>query len=115
MSLVTVLDSAPALAGAIVALDAKGDPTTLTAAVPVWSSSDDKVAAVAAAIDGMTAVVTPGNPGTATITVMATNADGSIATGSADLAVLPGAATSITVTLTPNAAPAPAPAPPQAP
>jgi uncharacterized protein YjdB len=51
-------------------VDAKNQPAKVDGA-PVWSSSDDTVATVAASSDGMSAVVTPVNVGQAQIKVEA--------------------------------------------
>lgn len=51
-------------------VDAKGKPAKVDGA-PVWESSDSAVLTVAAASDGMSAVVTPGDPGTAQLKITA--------------------------------------------
>ena len=54
---------------------------------PVWSSSDDAIAGVAAAPDGLTAIITAVAPGGATIHCSATNPDGTSAIGSGNVTV----------------------------
>ena len=75
--------------------DAQGTPQ-VPLAPPAWSSSDPTVADVAAAPDGLTAIVTAVAAGSAIITCTATNADGVLASGSGDVSVtVPAANTDI--------------------
>lgn len=93
-------------AGAAVAyVDAKGNPATVDGA-PVWTSSDETILTVAAAADGMSAVVTPVGPlGTAQIKI---DADADMGAGVtdiitlADVEVVAGQAVAGNVTLTLN-------------
>lgn len=55
---------------AVAYVDTKNQPAKVDGA-PMWSSSDDNVLTVAAASDGMSAVVTPVNVGTAQVKVEA--------------------------------------------
>lgn len=48
-------------AAAVAYVDAKGNPAVVDG-VPVWSSSDESIVTVAAAADGLSAVVTPVGP-----------------------------------------------------
>jgi hypothetical protein len=66
MSDISVLDTAGTLNGTVAFLDAEGNPTTADD-VPVWSSSDETIASVAAAADGLSAVVTVLGPVGATV------------------------------------------------
>jgi hypothetical protein len=73
--------------------------------VPVWSSSDPTVFDVAAAADGLSATVTPSNPGTAQLKV---EADADLGAGVVplvtlvDIEVVAGQAVAGNVTLTVN-------------
>lgn len=92
---------------AVAYVDAKGKPAKVDGA-PVWSSSDPAVFDVAAAADGMSAVVTPGDPGTAQLKV---EADADLGAGIVpvvtlvDIDVVAGQAVAGNVTLTLGAAP----------
>jgi len=66
---------------------AAGNPATVVG-VPVWTISDDTVATLAVAPDGMSAVVSSGLPGTATITVTAQTASGGSVVGTFDVSVV---------------------------
>lgn len=57
-------------AAAVTFLDAKGKPAKVDGA-PVWASDNEAVATVVASDDGMTAIVTPVDLGTAQISVTA--------------------------------------------
>lgn len=58
-------------------LDAEGNIATVDE-VPSWASDNEDTATVTADDDGMTAHVTPGNPGAAVISVTVAGADGDI-------------------------------------
>lgn len=102
-----VLDTSGPLDGTVSFLDAVGNPTTADD-VPVWSSSDETIATVAAAADGMSAVVTPtGALGATVIGVDSTrSSDQADVHAQATLTVVASEETSGSVTL---AAQAPAP------
>jgi hypothetical protein len=85
----TVPDNATDLSATVTFLDAEGSPTTADS-TPVWSSSDEAVATLTAAEDGMSATVAVGSPGVALISVTTTNDDGSTATAEGTLTVQPG-------------------------
>ncbi len=68
MSDLQILDTSGPLDAAVTFIDAVGNPTTADD-VPAWSSSDESVATIAAAADGLSAVVTP--TGTLGATVIA--------------------------------------------
>lgn len=65
----TLPDDATANA-AVAYVDAKGKPAKVDGA-PVWSSSDEAILTVVAAADGMSAVVTPVDLGTAQVKIVA--------------------------------------------
>jgi hypothetical protein len=76
MADVTVKDDAGTLSASVTFLDDEGNPTTADD-VPVWASSDETIATVSAAADGLSAVVTVvGALGAAVISVDSTNAAG---------------------------------------
>lgn len=81
-------------------VDAKGAPASLDGA-PVWASSDETIATVAAATDGLSAVLTSIRPGTCTVTA---TGDADLTSGvtpingTLDVTVVAGAAIQITLT-----------------
>jgi hypothetical protein len=80
--------------------DKKGNPALVEGA-PVWASSDENVAKVTAAADGMSAVIVAGNIGTAQISVTADADLGAGVTSLAsvlDLTVMAGAAVAANIT-----------------
>lgn len=99
-----VQDTSGPLNGSVAFTDAAGNPTTADD-VPVWASSDESVATVAAADDGMSAVVTPtGTLGATVISVDSTrSSDQADVHAQATLTVVASEETSGEVTLTPSA------------
>ena len=91
MADITVPDTNAPLNAAVAFVDAKGAATTAQD-VPVWSSSDDTVAAVDASADatGLSAVVTIGNAGAAVISVSSTDLDGTVVAASGTVTVTAG-------------------------
>lgn len=77
---ITVLDSGGPLAATLSLTDAAGQPADLTQLVapPVWASDNPGTADVSVAADGMSATVTLGTAGAAIISVVATDADGTV-------------------------------------
>lgn len=71
---ITVSDEVGTLSATVTFLDAKG-ATTSPDGVPSWSSSDDTIASVVAAADGLSAVVTVGTVGAAAIEVVSQETD----------------------------------------
>ena len=71
---ITVSDEVGTLNATVSFLDAKG-AAAVPDGVPTWSSSDDAVASVEAASDGLSAVVTVGAPGAAAIEVVSEETD----------------------------------------
>lgn len=81
--------------------DANKNPA-LVDGVPVWTSSDDTVATVEAAADGLSATVTPLKSGTMTLTVTADvlmGPDVKPLSDSADFEVISGEAVSLNLTV----------------
>jgi hypothetical protein len=66
---------------------AAGNPAIVTG-IPVWAISDGAVATLAVAADGLSAVVSSGAPGVATITVTAQTASGGTVVGTFDVSVV---------------------------
>ena len=66
---------------------AAGNPAIVTG-IPVWTISDGAVATLAVAADGLSAVVSSGAPGVATITVTAQTASGGTVVGTFDVSVV---------------------------
>ena len=64
----------------------QGNPATVVG-VPVWSVDNSAVATIETAPDGLSAVVTSGDPGTAVITVTAQTQSGATVTGEFDVFV----------------------------
>jgi hypothetical protein len=95
-------DSDPPASATVEFKDAEGNATTPDD-VPVWASSDETVVKVTAADDGLSASVAAGVPGTGTVSVQSTDADGTVLNGSADVEVTPGEAASVDITITPGA------------
>jgi hypothetical protein len=89
MASITVPDNAAALAASVSFLDAEGQPTTADD-VPAWTSSDESVATLTVADDGLSASVEIGAPGVALIDVTTTNDDGSTAAAQGTITVTPG-------------------------
>src|SRR6478735_6390416 len=77
MGQITVKDSDAPLGATVTFLDAKG-ATTTPDSVPTWASSDETVATVQVSDDGLSAVVTIGNPGATVISVDTTDNDGTV-------------------------------------
>jgi hypothetical protein len=75
--------------------NAAGNPATVDG-VPVWASSDETVIVAAAAVDGMSAVITTVAPGTARVTV---TADADLGAG---VTTLTGVTEDLVVTLGPS-------------
>jgi hypothetical protein len=90
----------------VAATDAEGNPSGATIA---FSSSDDTIVAVTDNGDGTAlAVASPGAAGlgSATVSVTATDADGSTASGAFDIEVIPGDTVAVNITPgTPEAKP----------
>jgi|SRR4029077_8686103 hypothetical protein len=94
MSEITVSSDLAELSASVTYLDSKGSPT-VPADVPVWSSSDETVATVTAADDGMSATIVPLNPGgaggsAAVISVVAHDDDGEEVRSEGTVTVQPG-------------------------
>ena len=97
METISVIQDVSANFGAV---DAKGNPVPLPtfSAPPAWSSSDTTVLTVAAAADGMSAVVTAvGKIGAANITVTGTPTGQTAISGSAQVNVGTAAAASLVI------------------
>lgn len=107
MSDITVSDVETGLtAGPLTFADAEGNPTAPDD-IPVWSSSDESVATVTPAEDGLTASFVIGGPGASLITVKSMNTNGDELTVAGTITVLPGDAASIgDITFNVPAAPA---------
>lgn len=104
MSSITVRDNDPALSVAVRLLDSEGNPTDdFGGGTPSWSSSDDNVAPLEVSADGLSASITPGAPGVATISFSMTQTDGDVIVGSGDVTVVPGEAASAVLVFTPGA------------
>jgi uncharacterized protein YjdB len=86
---ITVPDDSQPLNATVTFLDSEGSPTTADTP-PVWASSDESVATVTAADDGMSASVAVGAPGAAIVSATTTNDDGSTATAEGTITVQPG-------------------------
>lgn len=71
---ITVSDEVGTLNATVSFMDAKGF-ATVPDGVPAWTSSDENVATVAAAADGLSAVVTIGLPGSSVIEVVSQETD----------------------------------------
>lgn len=110
MGEITVKDTAGPIEAAVTFLDAHGAATTPDT-VPVWTSSDETVATVAAADDGLSATITVGQPGVTIIeaaeqeTVEETGATSTVA-AQGTVTVQPADAVIGSVEFTPAAAPA---------
>ncbi len=104
MSDLQILDTSGPLDGTVAFLDAVGNPTAADD-IPVWSSSDESVATIAASDDGMSAVVTPtGSLGATVISVSSTrSSDQAVVSAAATLTVAASEETQGSVTLTPQA------------
>lgn len=100
-------------------VDAKGNPVTTTFPTPPsWSSSDTTILTVAAAADGLSAVVTAvGKLGTAAVSVSGTPTGAAAPiTGSADVQVTAATAASFSLTFgAPSTQTPPTPPPPPPP
>jgi hypothetical protein len=99
-----ISDEVRELTASVKFLDEHGHETTADD-VPQWSSSDEDVASVTAAEDGLSADVLIAGPGVALISVSSTNDDGSIAQAQGTLTVTPGDAVIGDVTFEEAAAP----------
>lgn len=118
METITVIQDVSANFGAA---DAKGNavPVPAFAAPPTWTSSDTTILTVAAAADGLSAVVTAvGKVGSADVTVSGTPTGATSAiSGTAQVAVVAAAASSLVIGFgtpaiqTPGTPPPPAPPP----
>jgi hypothetical protein len=86
---ITVPDNATDLTATVTFLDSEGSPTTADS-MPTWLSSDESVATVTAAEDGMSATFNIGSPGVALISVDTVNDDGTTARAEGTLTVQPG-------------------------
>lgn len=83
----------------ISAADKRGNPVPGALADVAWSTDTPAVLGLTPSADGQSCVITAAGPiGTATVTVNATNPDGSAATGTLAVTIVPGAASTITVT-----------------
>ncbi len=104
MTDLSVKDTDPDPSVSIVPLDIDGNPTTADD-VPQYTSSDETVATVAAAVDGLSAAVTKtGKVGATAIGVSSTrSSDGVVLQGSATLTVTPSEEATIQVDLAPGA------------
>lgn len=87
-SIIVPDDSAP-LVGSVAFMDAHGHPTTADD-VPAWTSSDESVAVLTVADDGLSASVEILAPGVTLIDVLTTNDDGSTAAAQGTITVQPG-------------------------
>lgn len=76
----------------VVAVDVKGHPTTKFSGLPVWTISDPLVGVVVPAIDGLTAVISAGDPGLAQV-----KAASGLIEGTLDIDVEPSDAVSLTI------------------
>lgn len=74
MGEITISDEVGTLNATVSFLDAKGAAATPDG-IPAWSSSDDTIASVVAAEDGLSAVVTVGTVGAAAIEVVSQETD----------------------------------------
>ena len=101
MGQITVKDSDAPLGATVTFLDAKG-ATTTPDSVPTWASSDETVATVQVSDDGLSAVVTIGNPGATVISVDTTDNDGTVVHSEGTVTVQPGEATIGSVEFTPG-------------
>lgn len=88
---ITVRDTDAPFGASVSFLDAKG-ATTQPDDVPQWSSDNEDAATVEASDDGMSATITPGNPGAAVIEVTSTDNDGTVVTSQGTVTVQPGEA-----------------------
>ena len=112
MGSITVKDTDPDFSATVSFVDAKGDATTPDPGmVPAWSVDNTDAVSVTAAADGMSATLTPGNPGAAVVTVTLQDADGTTVTSTGTVTVQSGEAVTGDVEFTAGSAPAPAPAP----
>ena len=89
MASVTVPDTSAPLSASVKFLDAEGFETTADD-VPAWTSSDETVATLTVADDGLSASVDIGGPGVSLIDVSTTNEDGSTADAQGTITVQPG-------------------------
>lgn len=89
MASITVPDNSADLAASVAFLDAEGFATTADD-IPAWTSSDESVATLTVAEDGLSAAVAIGAPGVTLIDVMTTNDDGSTAQAEGTITVQPG-------------------------
>jgi hypothetical protein len=62
----------------VVAVDAKGFPTTKFTGTPAWTISDPTVGVVVPAVDGLTAVLSAGDPGLAQVKAAAGPVEGTL-------------------------------------
>jgi hypothetical protein len=94
MTDITVLDSGGPLTATLSLTDADGQPADLTQLVgpPVWSSDNEATASLSVAADGMSAQVTLGAAGAAVVSVVATDADGTVVNFSGTVTVTAGEA-----------------------
>ena len=96
---ITLTDSQKCLLTIPPFTDKKGQPTTVDGK-PAWATSNEAVASLTVADDGMSATVVAGVPGEATVsvTVDVDRGDGvQEAAGSVDVTVTPGAAVGISI------------------
>ena len=103
---ITVLDSGGPLAATLSLTDAAGQPADLSQLVspPVWASDNPGTADVSVAADGMSATVTLGTAGAAIISVVATDADGTVLNFAGTVTVQAGEAVAGSVDFAPPAA-----------
>lgn len=91
---------------------AAGNPAAV-AGTPAWVSSDPNIITLAVASDGLSAVVSSVNPGSASIAVTANTASGAAVSGTFDVLVVP--AEAAVVVFTASAPRLKPPTPPPAP